>query len=381
MLLPFLVTVTALVTAFVLVAQRSFVIAQPDEWLLTIRNGALLRAGVGIQLWRRPGDVVVRFTSTMQRVSFTAAALTEERLPVTVEAFILWSVSSEDDAPFRAYQKLGLVNVDAPPAGLRSPKHLLSTPQHHAFQRLLGAMVRRLASRVPLAELLTDHGTLVALLRDDLRGLEEDLGIRVDRMGVRGVQPNDDEVRAALSAEVEEQLRAQAGEARLRADERAALLAIESETRVADERAAAHRLTLAREEATASATLDKDQRLALRRAEVAHEQAMEAETRALELARAVAAREAVDLEAQLDRLARRATVEAEALTVRARAEQGRSQADRDHELGCLVAEKVGDALKTLPLREARWVTVGNDSPATSLAGVVAATRELLGASP
>ena len=75
--------------------------AQPDEWLLCIRNGRLIQAGVGISLWRRPGDVVVRFTSTVQRVGFSVIALSRERLQVVLDGFILWSVSSEGDGPFR----------------------------------------------------------------------------------------------------------------------------------------------------------------------------------------------------------------------------------------------------------------------------------------
>src|SRR5262245_53775825 len=94
---------------------RARVTAQPDEWLLWIRNGRWIQAGVGIRLWRRPGDVVVRFTSTLQRVSFSVAALSQEQLAVTIDGFVLWSVAPEGDAPFRAFQKLGLVNLDAPP--------------------------------------------------------------------------------------------------------------------------------------------------------------------------------------------------------------------------------------------------------------------------
>src|SRR5262249_8444340 len=99
--------------------------AQPDEWLLCIRNGRLLRAGVGIRVGRRPGDVVVRFTSTVQRVSFSAHALSRERLQVFIDGFILWSVSPNGDGPFRAFQKLGVANLDKPPQDLRSPRHLL----------------------------------------------------------------------------------------------------------------------------------------------------------------------------------------------------------------------------------------------------------------
>ena len=47
-------------------ARRWWLRAQPDEWLLCVRDGRLVAAGVGISLLRRPGDVVVRFSSTMQ---------------------------------------------------------------------------------------------------------------------------------------------------------------------------------------------------------------------------------------------------------------------------------------------------------------------------
>ena len=91
-----------------------YVAAQPDEWLLCIRNGRLVKAGVGISLWRRPGDVVVRFTSTVQRVGFSTHALTREHLLVSIDGFILWSVSAQGDGPFRAFQKLGVSNISCP---------------------------------------------------------------------------------------------------------------------------------------------------------------------------------------------------------------------------------------------------------------------------
>lgn len=40
----------------------SFQAAKPDEWLLRVRHGRLVNAGVGITLWRRLGDMVVRFS-------------------------------------------------------------------------------------------------------------------------------------------------------------------------------------------------------------------------------------------------------------------------------------------------------------------------------
>src|SRR5688500_9779163 len=56
--------------------------AAPDEWLLQVRNGRLLASGVGLVVWRWPGDQVVRFTSTVQRVRFDAVITDADLLPV-----------------------------------------------------------------------------------------------------------------------------------------------------------------------------------------------------------------------------------------------------------------------------------------------------------
>jgi flotillin len=254
------------------------VIAQPDEWLLCIRNGRLVRAGIGIRLWRLPGDVSVRFTSTMQRVGFSVDALSAERVRVSIEGFILWSVSAGGEGPLRAYQKLGLASGDG--------RHLLSTPQHRAFQQLLASQVQRLAATAPLDQLLRQDG-LLTLLRRQLATLEQDMGIRVDQVELLRARPADEELLRHMSAD----FRAQ---------------------------------------------------------QLEREQAMEEQQFA----------------ARLEQARRETDVE-----------ERKSQAVRDHELARMVAEKVSDAFKNLPLHEARWITVGPHSPVGSLAALIAAARE------
>lgn len=298
---------------------RWYYAAQPDEWLLCIRNGRLVKAGVGISLWRRPGDVVVRFTSTVQRVSFSVSALTRERLPALVDGFILWSVSPEGDGPFRAFQKLGVVNLDAPPRDLKSPKHLLSTPQHRAFQQLLGAAAQQIAALRPLSELLGKQESVVEALTQHLAPLEQELGVRVERVELLQVRPADEQLLRELSGAA---------------------------------RAESRRQELEREQA-------------LRLAE---------EANALQLQHAAQEREDLLLQARLDRTRKEAEANRDAIAAVAAAEEQKSAAVRDHELSRLVAEKVGDALKALPLKDARWVTVGPETPAGSLAALIESTR-------
>lgn len=378
MLPPIALVIIALVTTAVLgvAIARSLVIAQPDEWLLCIRNGRLVKAGIGIYLWRRPGDVVARFTSTMQRVSFAVDALSNERLRVSIEGFILWSVSADGDGPFRAFQKLGLVNLDAPPRDLKSPKHLLSTPQHRAFQQLLGAAVQRLAATRSLEDLLLRQDELVIELRGHLATVEREMGIRVDQIDVLQVRPAGEELLRQMSAKVEERVREEASNIHLETTERTKRRAIESEARIAQEQAEARRQALETEKTLRLVQIAHEREVKLREQEVEREQALVVEARAIDLAKAVLEREELQLAARLDRIRREAETSGDAISLVTIAEEKKSQAVRDHELARLVAEKVGDALKELPLHEARWITVGPDSPAGSLAGMITAVREL-----
>jgi hypothetical protein len=369
-------TIAALAIVGVAVA-RSIVIAQPDEWLLCIRNGRLVKAGVGISLWRRPWDVVARFTSTMQRVGFSVGALSSERLGVCIEGFILWSVSADGDGPFRAFQKLGLVNLAAPPGDLKSEKHLLSAAQHRAFQKLLGAAVQRLSATRPLEELLLRQEPLVAELRGQLGSLEREMAIRIDQIEIVQVRPADEDLLRQMSARIEESVREEAAGVRLEANERAKRRSIESEARIAHEQAEARKLELDRKKALRLAELSHEREVKLREQEMAREQELAAEARANEVARAAMEREEVQFAARLDRLRREAHAKGDAISLVTSAEEKKSQAVRDHELARLVAERVGEALKGLPLREARWITVGPDSPAGSLAGLMTAVRELV----
>lgn len=355
---------------------RAHVVAQPDEWLLCIRNGKLVKAGVGISLWRWPGDVVARFTSTVQRVSFSVGALSSDRLRLSIEGFVLWSVSSQGDGPFRAFQKLGLVNLDALPRDQRVRKHLLTTPQHHAFQQLLASAVQRLTTPMPLDDLLLRQDELVAALRKHLTALETQMGILVDQIEISQVRPADEAILRQLSARVEERLREEAEHAQLEAGERTQSRSIESESRIARERADARKQELEQEKAICLSQIEHEHEVKQREREIEREQLLALEARELEIAKAVIEREDLQLSARLDSIRKEAQARRDAISAVASAEEKKSQAVRDHELATLVAEKLAEALKELPLHEARWITIGPETPAGSLAALITAAREL-----
>jgi hypothetical protein len=373
----------------------SVVLARPDEWLLRIRDGKLLDAGVGITVWRKPGDVVARFSSTLQRVKFTAEARSTDRLAVKLEGFVLWSVAPGGDNPLRAFSKLGIANLDQRPTGLRSDKHLLTGPQHKAFQALLAAELQQSASTLKLAELLSGPGRLLPAFTTRMSSIAERLGINMEQVEVVAAVPADATLLTDLSVEEEQRVRSEAAQVRLAASERSQREQLESKTRLADEEARARadrdafvaRAELAIEEERAR-LLEAQAQVWRRKAEGEREHRLaELETRRVieareaELLRAKALAkeetEALLQQARLARLRLEAEANADATRITTSAEANKPQEVRDHELARLVAEKTAAALASLPLKEARWISVGNETPAAGLQAMIAGVSELL----
>ena len=198
----------------------SFVTSQPDEWLIKVRGGKLSKAGIGISIWRHPGDLIARFSSTLQRVGFKVDALTREHLHVLIEGFVLWSVSPEEDGPFWAFRNLGVANLNSPPHDLTNKKHLLTKLQYHAFQEVFGAEVQRYSATVTLDELLLGGDKVVERVTQQLRNISVPLGIRIEQFQLLQVKPADAALARALSTRYEEQARENEAQIRLDTAER-----------------------------------------------------------------------------------------------------------------------------------------------------------------
>jgi hypothetical protein len=222
-------------------ARWSFVTSQPDEWLIRIRDGKLAKAGIGISIWRRPGDLLARFSSTIQRVGFKVEALTQESLHVLIEGFVLWSVSPTDDGPFLAFRNLGVANLNSPLRDLASKKHLLTKQQYYAFQEVFAAEVRRFAATASLDQLMSEQNKFVESVTQQLRDISIPLGIRIEQFQLLQVKPVDAALLRALSIRYEQQARENEAQIRLETAERMKKRELESATSLAREESNAHR--------------------------------------------------------------------------------------------------------------------------------------------
>ena len=106
-----------------------------------------------------------------------------------------------------------------------------------------------------------------------------------------------------------------------------------------------------------------------------HSHRIAEEAAALELSVARAAREEAELVARLDRTRREAEAQRDAMLLVGEAQEGKSQPVRDHELATFTAERVAGAMSNL--HEARWTTVGGDTPMEGIAAMIASVREIV----
>ena len=84
--------------------KNRWVTSNPNEWLLIIRGGKLLKAGVGLKTFVGLTDSYVKFPSKVEQVKFKANNVTKEMQGVVINGFAFWSVYREDDGPFRCYK-------------------------------------------------------------------------------------------------------------------------------------------------------------------------------------------------------------------------------------------------------------------------------------
>jgi len=118
--LPFVALALLLLAAIAAIAYLVLLrweTALPNEWLLLIQDGRLVRAGVGLTVFRSLNAQVVRFSSNMHKVTWKAQEMTNQRAGVEVKGFAIWGIYRPDaedpDGPFRAYKSIpGLADGD-----------------------------------------------------------------------------------------------------------------------------------------------------------------------------------------------------------------------------------------------------------------------------
>lgn len=69
----------ALIAVTVIYMYAFRVQSKPDEWMLVIRNGKVVKSGVGITWTKRWDDQIVKFPSKIHSLKFKAQQITIEK--------------------------------------------------------------------------------------------------------------------------------------------------------------------------------------------------------------------------------------------------------------------------------------------------------------
>lgn len=88
-------------------ALKYYIQSQANEWLIIIRNGEMVKKGIGLCTWMMPNDQYVKFPSLINQVEFKAQQVTTEMQGVEVGGILIWSIYREEDGPFRCYKSFG----------------------------------------------------------------------------------------------------------------------------------------------------------------------------------------------------------------------------------------------------------------------------------
>ena len=83
-----------------------FEAAEPNEWLLVIRDGELRKCGVGISVFRGINEVVVKFPSLLNKVTFSAQQVSKEMQGVELSGFVIWVIKRDGNYPLKAYKHI-----------------------------------------------------------------------------------------------------------------------------------------------------------------------------------------------------------------------------------------------------------------------------------
>jgi hypothetical protein len=146
---------------------------------------------------------VIRFTTTLQRVTFAAEGLSADKLKLQLQGFLLWQVGE----PLRAFSSLGVANQYSPPHDLRSNRHLLAAPQHKALQTMVGAEALAACASLTMEQALAHPEALTDELRTRLERFAKEIGMRIQTVELSRLEPADPELVRKLASPREEELR------------------------------------------------------------------------------------------------------------------------------------------------------------------------------
>jgi flotillin len=197
------ILVVALVAAGLLVSRRA--VAKPNEWLLVIADGEMVKAGIGLSAFRWPNQQVVRFPSAIQKVQFSAQQVTKEMQGIEVSGFVIWVVFREEDGPFKAYRYLDGLGTGTG-----------ETPRaNENIARMAESIIRHQVANSTIADVIANRATLRDKIRAEMQNVVQGWGVWLETVEITDVTICSDTLFGDLQASYRQQTHAEAEQIRV----------------------------------------------------------------------------------------------------------------------------------------------------------------------
>lgn len=321
-------------------------VAAPDEWMLVIAtDGQMVRSGVGMRHFAWPGEQVVKFPSSLQKVNFKAQQVTTEMQGVEVEGFAIWGVYRKDQGPFKAYSNLNGMGAEG--------RGQASTNLANMAESILRSQV----ATMTIEDVLTQRKNMRAKLTSEMMEVVQGWGIWLETVELTDVRISSDAVFKNMQSKFREEARRVAERTRLKAQEDIEAARLDTELRIDKSKAEAakeravyelqQQVTASEEKAAAEV---RQHALDMERQARQHTLELQSRKEAAEL-RGVALKEELDASKQ------RAELEMQLKTASLDVEKGMDALNMEnHRL-----RTMKEIYAALPLREVKIVNVGGES--------------------
>lgn len=176
-----------------------------NEWMLVLRNGEMVKCGIGLNTWIQPTDQAIKFPSLINQVNFNAQQVTSEMQGVEVTGMIIWSVHREGDGPFKCYKSFG-----------KDLEKKTPTIANAKLSALAVSIIRDRIANMSLDEILKNRSKLRSGVKEEIQKLLTGWGIWLETVEIQDVKIMSGTLFQNLQTEFKEKSRQEAE--KIRAD-------------------------------------------------------------------------------------------------------------------------------------------------------------------
>ena len=149
---------------------------KPNEWVMIMRNGQMVKAAVGLRCFKGPFDQVATFPAKVYKVNFETEQVTSEMQGVRVSGMLVWTINRVGDGPFNAYKNLGDISSGNPKTA------------NDSLIAMSSAVVRSCIANSTIQEMITNRKLLRDAIHKEMFEVVKGWGVWLETIEITDVK-------------------------------------------------------------------------------------------------------------------------------------------------------------------------------------------------